>query len=136
VADKLIPNDPGLASVPEARIAILPGQGATGDGDEALGDALAQALLGRVPLDAAPSTQNYVVTVRCAVKRQGAQDVVALVWLVTDSRGREAARLSQTNKVPAGSLDKAWGATARQAANAAADALIPVLRGLPPIPPP
>ncbi len=136
IAQILIPADPSLALLPQARVAVLPGQGATGDGDDALADALTQALRGRVPLDDAPSLQNYVLTARVAVKHQAPKDSVAIIWLVLDAQGREAARISQANQVPQGALDKAWGRMAQDAAMAAADALIPVLRDLPPVPPP
>ncbi len=135
IAEKLMPTDPSLVSVPDARVSVLQGQGAPGDGDEALVEAMNRALRGRVPLDDAPSTENYVVTARVAVKRQGAFDSIALIWLILDAKGREAARMSQANQVPAGSLDKNWGKVAEQAANAAAEALIPVLRQLPVVPP-
>jgi hypothetical protein len=136
IAQILIPADPSLALLPQARVSVLPGQGATGDGDDALAEALTQALRGRVPLDKAPSLQNYVLTARVAVKHLGAKDSVAIVWLVLDAQGREAARITQANQVPQGALDKAWGRMAQDAAQAAADALIPVLRDLPPVPPP
>ena len=136
IAQILIPADPSLALLPQARVAILPGQGATGDGDDALAEALTQALRGRVPLDNAPSLQNYVLTARVAVKHQAPKDSVAIIWLVLDAQGREAARITQANQVPQGALDKAWGRMAQDAAQAAADALIPVLRDLPPVPPP
>lgn len=136
VAAVLAPPDPTLAPVPQARIAVLAAQGAPGDGNEALAEALAKALRGRVPLDDAPNTQGYMVTARVAVQRKDKQDAVALVWLILDPKGREAARLTQANAVPAGSLDRTWGAVATQAAAAAAEALIPVLRELPAEPPP
>ncbi len=135
VADRLLPNDPTLVPVPDARVAVLSGQGAPGDGNDALAEAMVRILRGRVPLDDAPSTENYVVTARVSVKRQGNLDNVALVWLILDPKGREAARMTQANQVAAGTLDRTWGPVAAQAAAAAADALIPVLRDLPASPP-
>ena len=131
IAQKVIPTDPNQATVPDARVSVMIGQGATGDGNEALAEAMIKALRGRVPLDAAPSTENYVITARVNLNRQGGYDIVAVVWLILDSKGREAARLAQVNPMPVGSLDKGWGKVAEQAAGAAAEALIPVLGQLP-----
>ena len=41
--------------------------------------------------------------------------------------GGEIARMSQENTIPAGSLDREWGAVAMLAAQAAIDAIAPLL---------
>jgi len=50
--------------------------------------------------------------------------IVTLAWTVYDDRGREVGTITQSNAVPAGSLDGAWGETAYFAALGAREGVV------------
>ncbi len=95
--------------------------GATGDGGIALRQAMARALGGAgFRLTDAPAPDGLVVTGQVALSppRKGRQ-MVEIVWQVRRTDGADIGKLTQSNAVPAGSLEGIWGGTARAIADAA-----------------
>lgn len=119
-----------------AHVVILHGEGAPGDGNEALALAMTQMMEGKVPLDSSASPQNYAISVKVSRKPDSKMEQIALDWTISDPKGREIAHIGQSNSVAPGSLDHHWGGIAYDAALAASRALLPIIRALPPEPPP
>ena len=84
--------------------------------------------------DPAPSPANYIIAVKVERKLERNADRIALDWTIRDPKGREIAHIGQANAVPPGNLDHYWGGRAYDAALAAARALLPIIRNLPPEP--
>ena len=68
------------------------------------------------------TTLSSTGRVELAEPRSGVQQV-KLAWAVKLPTGKVLGTVSQANDVPAGSLNKAWGNTARYAAEAAAEGI-------------
>jgi len=104
--------------------------GAPGDGDTALAMALRQAL-DAGPFDLADTADGATHVVRGTVvagpPADGSQRI-EIVWRVTTPDGREVGEARQENVVPAGRLDRRWGAVAGLAARAAAEGIAEVLK--------
>lgn len=121
-------------------LAIGSVEGAPGDG----GPALAQALLGTLRLrgfdarlDRAPG--SFLVNARVTLTPGIGGDRVDIVWSVTGPGGRDVGTVRQSNLVPTGTLDGAWGDVAFAIAEGAADGILEALqrsaatmRGAPP----
>ena len=58
---------------------------------------------------------------------QGANQTVRLDWVVTAPKGKVLGHVSQTNQVPAHSLDASWGEAAGYATQAAADGIFKLI---------
>jgi hypothetical protein len=58
---------------------------------------------------------------------KGGMQSIHIEWQVKDPQGKKVGTVSQRNEIPEGSLDGAWGATADQAAGAAAQGIIKLL---------
>lgn len=61
---------------------------------------------------------------------QGTSQTVRLDWALERPDGGQAGKISQSNQVPAGSLDSGWGETAHYAAQAAAEGIAQLVQGL------
>ncbi len=97
--------------------------GAPGDGDQSLGQAMADALR-RANLSLVKSPQDkpsFVVrgSVDVLPPNDGKQQI-RISWSLLRADGGQIGQVKQENAVPAGSLDGAWGLTAYDVANAAA----------------
>lgn len=124
------------------KIAIGGVHGASGDGDKLLGRALAISLArSSVDLDAtsteAPGPADavledpdrHVVRGQVTIDRlENGADHVKIAWIVSDGAGREVGVIDQENQVPAGSLNKSWGAVAQPIADGAAEGIVVLLR--------
>ena len=124
---------PGAArspAPPRGRLAIQPMTGLPGDGAQSLAEALRRRLLAAgLPVAEQPGTDDLVVT--CAVtlgQPLGSGQEVTVVWTVSRARdGVELGQITQQNRVPAGSLDGSWGATAAGIAEGATLGIIEIL---------
>lgn len=121
-----------LPGFPGARLVVPPASGAPGDGDEALAEALKVALrraeLPVVPAGEPRGERDLLVrgTVEVTPPEAGRQQV-SIVWRLEDPAGRELGQIAQSNAMPAGSLDGAWGRIAALVARGAADGLADLL---------
>ncbi|MEX0922011.1 MAG: hypothetical protein WD489_03260 [Rhodovibrionaceae bacterium] len=124
---------PGLPGFPDARLAVLPVEGAPGDGSESLRQALQRKLLlAGLPLAERPATGDLVVRGIVALRQVDPDwQEIAIVWrLEKAASGGKLGEVSQVNRVPAGSLDTAWGSAADGAAQGAAEGLQDLLAQL------
>lgn len=124
------------------KIAIGGVHGASGDGDKLLGRALAISLArSSVDLDATSTEASgpadavsedpdrHVVRGQVTIDRlENGADHVKIAWVVSDGAGREVGVIDQENQVPAGSLNKSWGAVAQPIADGAAEGIVVLLR--------
>jgi hypothetical protein len=96
--------------------------GAPGDGGTALKISLATALrrLQFTIADTSNSTALAVTGTFRAAPPQAGEQVVEIVWKVTRADGSEVGTLTQSNMVPAGSLDGRWGGLSDAIADAVA----------------
>ena len=118
------------ASKPKKLMAYVPTViGAPGDGGKSLTDALRQRLASRgIPV--APRAGSGLYQVRGVVRMgqpEGGQQSIQIDWGVLDPTGKRLGTVSQKNRIPAGSLDGAWGKTAGFAADAATNGIIDLL---------
>ncbi len=123
----------GIAGFPGARLAVLPIEGAPGDGGTSLRQALERKLLlADLPLAERPATGDLVVRGIVALRQIDPDwQEIAIVWrLEKANSGSSLGEVSQVNRVPAGSLDAAWGRAADGAAQGAAEGLEDLLRRL------
>ncbi|MGF1650724.1 MAG: hypothetical protein ACFCUN_09755 [Hyphomicrobiaceae bacterium] len=104
--------------------------GAPGDGNTALAEAISNELArGGVAMTNSPGprTNGVNATVALGMPNNGKQPI-EINWKVTAPDGRELGTVAQKNEIPAGSLDGAWGETAKVAAAAAAEGVLRLLR--------
>lgn len=116
-------TDPNSLLNRPARVYVSDVKGAPGDGNTALAKQMRTAL----PKDGQmvqtdPSGADYTVqgVVRMAVGATPGTQRVEIVWIVTDSTGREGGRIAQINEIPGGTLDLFWGDVAMVVAQQAA----------------
>lgn len=118
--------DSGLPGFDGARLAVLPVEGAPGDGGESLRQALQRKLLlAGLPMAERPATGDLVVRGIVAMRQVDPDwQEIAIVWRLEKAEtGVKLGEVSQANRVPAGSLDAAWGPAADGAAQGAAEGL-------------
>lgn len=104
-------------------IAVRLATGAPGDGGQALATAMAAALRhAQLSLADFPgATPSYIVEAAVAVAPPiSGKQQVSIAWTLHRPDGTQIGQVKQENAVDAGSLDKVWGLTAYDAANAAA----------------
>jgi uncharacterized lipoprotein YmbA len=104
-------------------IAVHQATGAPGDGGQALATAMSAALRrAQVSLADFPgASPSYVVEVAVAVTPPvSGKQKVSIAWTLNRPDGSQIGQVKQENAVEAGSLNKIWGLTAYDAANAAA----------------
>jgi hypothetical protein len=114
---------PVAAAGSDPLIAVHLAKGAPGDGSQALATAMSAALRrAQVSLADFPgAVPNYVVEVTVGITPPVAgQQKVSIDWALNKPDGSQIGHVKQENNVEAGSLDKVWGLTAYDAANAAA----------------
>jgi hypothetical protein len=118
----------------EQRLYLSPVAGAPGNGGPVLRRAMSAALRSaRLPLAPELDDRALVIagSVHVAPPESGRQQV-EIVWSVLDPAGSEVAKLTQSNAVPAGTLDGDWGEIAPLIAQAAVPGIVDMLRRLPP----
>jgi hypothetical protein len=113
-------------------VAVVPVKGSPGDGNAELTDAMRKTLkTAGWPVRSAP--RAYALTINGKVKVEqafGTSQRVSLAWTVSAPDGKILGTISQSNLVPAGSIDLGWGDTARQVAEAAALGIFDVVKKL------
>lgn len=130
------PGDPVVTGAVSKRPAVLatrviPVKGAPGDGRISLTNALRRELK-RNGIALSNKKVAGGFTVHGQVKLAGiggGNQQVRIIWNVYDGQGNKVGTVSQKNKIPAGSLNGAWGRTAEAAASAAAKGIIKLLPG-------
>jgi hypothetical protein len=116
-------NNPAPIPGSDPLIAVHKATGAPGDGGQALATAMSAALRhAQVSLADFPgAVPNYIVEVKVAVTPPvSGKQKVSIDWTLNKPDGSQIGQVKQENAVEAGSLDKVWGLTAYDAANAAA----------------
>ena len=111
-------------------ISVLPVDGAPGDGRIALSRAMGRALSRagyRVTPDLSEATLLLAGSVYVTPDGPAAE-AVAIAWTLMRLDGRRLGTVAQENTVAAGSLDGAWGATARAVAAAGANGVVALVR--------
>lgn len=110
-------------SADDPLVAVHLATGAPGDGGQALATAMAAALR-RSQLSLADfpgATPSFIVEAAVAVAPPvSGKQQVSIAWTLHRPDGAQIGQVKQENAVDAGSLDKVWGLTAYDAANAAA----------------
>ena len=117
------------------RVALGKVEGAPGDGDESLANAVA-AVLKRQDLAIVTGAQKpdlYVDAEVAVTPDKAGQQHVKILWRVRRADGAQIGTVGQENDVPKGLLDGPWGDVAYNIALAAGDGLMQlVARGAPP----
>jgi len=116
-------NNPVPVPGSDPLIAVHKATGAPGDGDQALATAMSAALRhAQLSLADFPgAVPNYIVEVKVAVTPPvSGKQKVSIAWTLQGPNGNQIGQVKQENAVAAGTLDKVWGLTAYDAANAAA----------------
>lgn len=147
VAGKLQdPAETAAATAPRKGLRVEGVEGAPGDGNKTLAEALKTALKGaEVPM--AEKTGDLLGSVKGVVEMsppdKKGQQKIRITWIVQRPDGSPVGEAEQENMVPAGSLDGPWGRVASLAAGAATDGIKQIaakledeaLHGRPPAPP-
>lgn len=103
--------------------------GAPGDGNDALSRALQTALTdAKVPTVTEPNRCTVAVSANVQTKTNGTAERISIVWQVQSTDGHTLGEVAQTNEVPEGALNGAWGEDARFAAIGARNGIIDILR--------
>lgn len=110
-------------------ILVKPVEGAPGDGNRALTEALKSALIDAdVSITEDSRQASVIVAGKVAVQPEAnGRDRVIIVWRVTTLNGFEVGQATQENTVPAGRLGGAWGKEARLVAESAVAGLDRIL---------
>jgi hypothetical protein len=106
--------------------------GAPGDGTRSLPRAL-RAILVQQKIAVVDKADGDTVLVRGAVQleERGAEQLVEIKWSVARPDGKRLGQVSQSNLLPKGLLDRAWGDIAYAAAEGGAAGILEVLAKLP-----
>ena len=106
-------------------------RGAPGDGRISLTNALKGELKRNgIKLSNTKVAGGYTVTGSVKLDNlPNNKQKVNIVWKVLDANGNRVGTVSQNNVIPNGSLNGAWGATAKAAASAAAKGIVKLLPG-------
>lgn len=123
------------AAAPQGPVSLrLAGfSGAPGDGNESLPRALTAALTRTGYILADPgATDAYEIVGRMEVRPSitGGGEDVTLVWEVFDPTGKRLGQAAQSNTIPEGSLNGAWGDTAPAIAAGALEGIEEILRSV------
>lgn len=121
---------PKEAAPPAKPPILLAGiEGAPGDGDVSLADAIRVALRrAAVPIAEGPGAGILQLRAKINVTRAAAQtDLVALQWSLHDPAGKEIGVISQENTVPTGRLNSPWRDLALAMADGASDGILALI---------
>ncbi len=116
-----------VLEIARPRIVLAPVQGAPGDGDGSLWAAMRAALADGVELVAEGSTALRLEGQVRVGRTEGQSQNVTITWTLTDGEGAELGQVSQSNSVPTGSLNGAWGMVAFYVADWAAAGIFDLL---------
>ncbi len=126
-----LPTQDKKKSGVEIKSVALPSvQGAGGKGNGELTQAMRQVLreagwpVVTVPADNALTIRGNT---KISAVRGGTQNV-KLQWIVSTPDGKQLGEVSQSNDIPAGSLDAGWGENARFATEAAAEGIFKLIQ--------
>ena len=131
-APRLAMPTPAAPSYWRVRVPAI--DAAPGDGGQTLPRAVRRALaLSGVPVveESGPDVLTLEGRVDLLPPRGSAQGIT-IGWRVLGPDGAEMGRVDQSNEVPTGSLDGAWGPVASAAGSAAAEGLATAIGRLPP----
>ncbi|WP_072573359.1 hypothetical protein [Granulibacter bethesdensis] len=127
-------SDPNSLFNRPARIAVLDGIGAPGDGNTTLSMQMKMALpkigitiASDESAQTAPADFTVQPRVRTAPGANGSERI-EIQWIVTDSSGQESGRTIQINEIPPGTLDLHWGDVAYVASTEAAGGIKQVIQ--------
>ena len=120
-----------VAARPELALAVRPVDDAPGDGRYSLARAMRRALAG-YGLRAAESLENaaYIVLGSVQVReaaQSSAHQSILVDWTVLTPDGARIGTVNQSNVLPKGALDGAWGPLARAVAEAGAAGVMDML---------
>lgn len=109
-------------------LAILPINGAPGDGNVSLTHALANTLRGR-GIDVEPLDQNvaFFISGSVSISAVNGGERVDVVWWLLRSDGQEVGMVDQSNVLAVGALDGPWKDLAYAIAEGAADGILALL---------
>jgi hypothetical protein len=123
------PKKPDKNAVAIKAVAVPSVQGAAGQGNAELTQAMREVLRNAGwPVVNAPNASALTIRGKVKSVRTGAVETVQLAWVVTTPDGKTLGDISQSNEVPAGSLDKGWGENARLATEAAATGIFKLIQ--------
>lgn len=128
--------DAGAAAASDMRggrgVAVVGVEGAPGDGDRALSQAMAAVLdQAGIPMAEGSEPAALLLAGSVAVAKAGEdQQEVTIRWWLMDADGTVLGTLEQANIVPAGALDGRWGGAAYDAALANVEAIQEILERL------
>jgi hypothetical protein len=127
-AKKPEPAKPGQTVI--KAVAVPAVSGAKGRGNAELTSAMRKALeKAGWPVITAPRKDALTIRGRVSMSAgQGGTQIVHVDWDVLSPDGHNLGNLKQDNQVPAGSLDKGWGASATDAADAAAEGIFDLVK--------
>ncbi|HEX6958242.1 MAG TPA: hypothetical protein VF194_09685 [Ferrovibrio sp.] len=115
IAAKLNEDTAGvLAQAKQPRLSVLECDGAPGDGNRSLRQALREILIltGQPPV-ADPAQADYLIACHVKVWADGPNsERVAIEWALMTNDGRRLGEVKQGNRIPRGQLAQAWGNTA------------------------
>ncbi|MDD3444600.1 MAG: hypothetical protein PHS60_04270 [Zavarzinia sp.] len=117
---------------PAIAVVVAGVEGAPGDGNTALADAMRKALaIGGLTVPDTPREGALVVhgTVEVTPRTPTLEHVI-LTWEVRNPAGESIATIAQENDVPAGALNHAWGPIAGAAAQGGADGVMQLVDAL------
>jgi hypothetical protein len=114
---------------PEIGLAIGSIDGAPGDGKTSLARAIEATLRQRnIPIsDRAQANSRILLATVDVEKPKDGKQKVGIRWVLMQPDGSEVGAVEQHNEIPAGLLDKAWGETAFEIANAAFDGIVQLM---------
>jgi hypothetical protein len=129
---QLLQEDGATADEGGEGLVVLPVAGAPGDGAKTLAEAMRHALqrasievaAGSAAGDGKSLTLLGTVALTPAAKNQ--QDVT-ITWSLRNSDGKQIGEVKQQNRIPAGSLDGAWGDIAYAVASSATPGIAALL---------
>ncbi len=99
--------------------------GAPGDGDQALAQAIGAALgLNGLRVVAPPAPGAYRLSAHVQTAPAGQDEIVSIAWTLRTSDGRVLGTVNQNNHVARSQIEHAWGSVAYLAALGAADGLM------------
>jgi hypothetical protein len=128
--DVVKPKTPDKNSVAIKAVAVPSVQGAAGKGNAELTAAMRQVLRDAGwPVVNTPSVSALSIRGKAQISGAvGGTQTVKLRWLVTTPDGKVLGDVSQSNEVPARSLDQGWGENARLASEAAAEGIFKLIQ--------
>lgn len=118
------------AAKPQAvRIVVPRVEGAPGDGPESLAAGMKRAL-GNRNFAIVQKAEANSLTVRGKVELKpfnNGRETITITWTVLDAQNNQVGEIEQSNVIPGGSLNGAWGPIAREITVAAAEGLLDLL---------